>query len=94
MNPCPLYGELSKAITQDDIDCFEQLRPERTCHDDTPDYLNTFVCSECRALVRNAQVGESYLDKEGKRWFGTSNKHSFNFCPSCGAHILERDIND
>lgn len=50
---------------------------------------DTFVCSECGAHVHITNVGRSYLDENGKRWYSTSNEHKFRHCPNCGKQIVE-----
>lgn len=62
-------------------------RAERTCCDDN--YGGMFVCSECGANVRDTYIGRSYIDKFGKRWYGTSHEHHFNYCPNCGARVVD-----
>jgi predicted RNA-binding Zn-ribbon protein involved in translation (DUF1610 family) len=48
-----------------------------------------FVCSECGAYVQIIDVGRSFLDESGKRWYWTSNKRKFRHCPNCGKRIEE-----
>lgn len=62
-------------------------RAERTCHDANIGGL--FVCSECGANMRDTYVGRSYTDDWGKRWYGTSNDHAFNYCPNCGCKVVD-----
>lgn len=62
-------------------------RAERTRCDEN--YGGTFVCSECGANVKDTYVGRSYVDKFGKRWYGTSHEHHFNYCPNCGARVVD-----
>lgn len=52
---------------------------------------STFVCSKCGAHVRVTNVGRSYVDENGKRWYSTSNEHKFRHCPNCGKRITKGD---
>lgn len=56
-----------------------------TCHDE--DKGGYFVCSECGAHVQLHDIGRSYVDKSGKRWYATSHEHGLNYCPNCGRRI-------
>ena len=58
-----------------------------TCHDEDPG--GYFVCSECGAHVQLHDIGRSYVDEFGKRWYATSHEHGLNYCPNCGRRIAE-----
>ena len=47
-----------------------------------------FICSECSAHVQVTDVGRSYVDDFGKRWYSTSSKHKFRHCPNCGKRVV------
>ena len=90
----PGYGELycvycdltiggNEAKTPDEL---KALLEQRTCKNIGD---GTFVCSECGAYVQITDVGRSFLDESGKRWYWTSNKHKFRHCPNCGKRIEE-----
>ena len=60
---------------------------EHTCND--VNVGGKFVCSGCSACVNLFDIGKSYVDEYGKRWYGTSREHGFKYCPNCGARVVE-----
>ena len=86
-----LFSNVSDEVAQDNLnECVHELLDKAatvgagTCHNEVD---NTFVCSECGAHVRVTNVGRSYVDEDGKRWYSTSNEHKFRHCPNCGRRI-------
>lgn len=72
MMPCPLCGELSKAITEQDIAAF--------C--DPPAFrkvgrgivaMQVYICSGCDAFITG------YLD--------TTSRYAPKYCPNCGVKL-------
>lgn len=61
--------------------------PERTCRNLSDN--GWFTCSECGANVYGAAYRSSYVDGGGKRWYTTANPPQWNYCPSCGAKVIE-----
>lgn len=83
-----LTPEQAIAATLGDVDATAERQCDaRTCHD--ANVGGYFVCSECEALVKLHSIGRSYVDEWGKRWYATSNEHGFNYCPNCGAKVVD-----
>lgn len=80
-----------KCVHGTPAEAIEGTLGRETCHD--ANVGGKFVCSECGALVDSTDVGRSYVDEWGKRWYATSHEHGFNYCPNCGRKILEPDSN-
>ena len=57
-------------------------RAERTCRNISPKLGNNeFTCEECCARVYGAKG----------QWFDANwNYHDFNYCPNCGAKVVEQ----
>lgn len=53
---------------------------ERTCHDVYPDATYCFTCSECGHIRRFIQGWNNVTH---------SSQDEFNFCPNCGAKVVE-----
>lgn len=66
--------------------------PERTCINLSDN--GGFTCSECGANVYGASYGSSYVDGDGKRWYTTANQPQWNYCPNCGARVIEEASDD
>ena len=64
-------------------------RSERTCYNVHGDdkYVN-FICSECGLHMHKPNIGRSFVDENGKRWYGTSHEHALNYCPNCGCKVV------
>ena len=96
----PLNGRMYRyyAMELDGLPCMNSycLTPEQavaatlgpgTCHDEDPG--GYFVCSECGAHVQLHDIGRSYVDEFGKRWYATSHEHGLNYCPNCGRKVAD-----
>lgn len=59
--------------------------PEKTCKN--VGYQMT--CSECGAHVYGAVYEHSFVNKNGKRIYTTANEPKWNYCPNCGAKVVE-----
>lgn len=62
--------------------------PERTCHNVSNDE-KWFTCSECGANVYGGSYRHSSVDESGVRWYTTANKPGWNYCPDCGAKVVD-----
>lgn len=76
---------IARIATLPSSSCTNGERTNGVCHD--VNVGGHFVCSECEALVELHDIGRSYVDEFGKRWYSTSNEHGLNYCPNCGARI-------
>lgn len=68
------------------------LAVEHTCKNIGDDPKVWFVCSECEAHVYSYHINSSYLDEDGKRWYrwySTDGNCGWNYCPNCGAKIVD-----
>lgn len=104
LKPCPFCGEEGHITMSSDgygVECWnrrctdmqmEQLpseaeavrawntRVERTCHDVYPMATYCFACSECGHTRRFIQGWNSVTH---------SGQDEFNYCPNCGAKVVE-----
>lgn len=62
-----------------------QFWPERTCRS----VGEKFTCSKCGTNVYGGTFRHSFCDSEGRRWYTTENPPSWNYCPNCGAKVVE-----
>ena len=65
------------------------LAVEHACKNIGDDPKVSFVCSECEAHVYSYHIDSSYLDEDGKRWYSTAGNCGWNYCPNCGAKIVD-----
>ena len=59
--------------------------PEKTCKN----VGCQMTCSECGANVYGAIYEHSFVNKNGKRIYTTANEPKWNYCPNCGAKVVE-----
>lgn len=62
--------------------------PERTCRN-VSDNETGFTCSECGASVTGWDYSHSYVDESGVRWYTTADAPRRNYCPHCGARVID-----
>ena len=48
------------------------------------------TCSECGAHVYGGIYEHSFVDENGKRIYTSANKPKWNYCPNCGAKVVEK----
>ena len=65
---------------------FERVR-ECVNENGNDKYVN-FICSQCGLHMYKPTFGRSYVDENGKRWYGTSGEHGLNYCPNCGCKVV------
>ena len=65
------------------------LAVEHACKNISDDPNDSFVCSECEAHVYDYHVNSSCLDENGKRWYIAPGNCGWNYCPNCGAKIVD-----
>lgn len=49
------------------------------------------TCSECGAHVYGAIYEHSFVNENGNRVYTTANKPKWNYCPNCGAKVVNDD---
>ena len=48
------------------------------------------TCSECGAHVHGAIYEHSFVNENGNRVYTTANEPKWNYCPNCGAKVVEK----
>lgn len=48
------------------------------------------TCSECGAHVYGAIYEHSFVNENGNRVYTTANEPEWNYCPNCGAKVVEK----